>query len=168
MDPTPLYYVLAAILVVAGIVGTVLPALPGLPLVFGGLLLAAWADHFQHVGPVMLTVLGVLTAASMAIDFWAGSHGAKRVGASRLAVIGAAIGTLGGLVLGPIGLFAGPFMGALAGELLHRRSLAHADLGAAAKVGFGTWLGIALGIALKLAIAGLMLGLFALGWVLNR
>ena len=164
MDPASLFYLLAALLVIVGLVGTVLPALPGLPLVFGGMLLAAWADGFQRIGAPMLVVLGLLTLLSLGIDLWATAHGAKRVGASRLAVVGAMLGTLAGLVFGPIGLLAGPFAGALAGELLHRRSLDKAHLGDAAKIGFGTWLGILLGVVLKLGLAFTMLGLFALAW----
>lgn len=165
IDNSLIYQIVAAILVIAGLVGVVLPALPGLPLVFAGLLISAWADGFHHVGAPMLVVLGLLTVVSLVVDYWAAAHGAKRLGASRTATIGAAVGMLvGGFVFFPIGFFLGPFVGALAGELLHRRSLAQADLGAATKIGIGTWLGIALGIALKLAIAGLMLGLFALDW----
>lgn len=165
IDNSLIYQLVATILVIAGLVGVVLPALPGLPLVFAGLLISTWADGFQHVGTPMLVVLGLLTLVSLVVDYWAAAHGAKRVGASRTATIGAALGMLvGGFVFFPAGFFLGPFVGALAGELLHRRSLAHADLGAATKVGIGTWIGIALGIALKLAIAGLMLGMFALDW----
>jgi uncharacterized protein YqgC (DUF456 family) len=164
MDTDTVYSVFAAVLVVIGFIGTVLPALPGLPLVFAGMLLAAWADGFGHIGIPMLVVLGLLTLFSLGIDLWATAHGAKRVGASRLAVVGAMLGTLGGLVFGPLGLLAGPFAGALAGELLHRRSLQREHLGHAARVGFGTWFGIVLGIALKLALAFAMLGLFALAW----
>ncbi|HZH44219.1 MAG TPA: DUF456 domain-containing protein [Lysobacter sp.] len=160
MDTQMLLYVAAGLLVLIGIVGVVLPALPGLPLVFAGMLLAAWAGDFQQVGWPMLTALGVLTLLSLGIDFLATSMGAKRVGASRLAVIGAVLGTFGGLLLGgPIGLFAGPFIGALVGELLHVR-----QLGRAAKVGFGTWLGIVVGTVLKLGLAFAMLALFALAW----
>ena len=169
IDNSLIYQLVAAFLVLAGLIGVVLPALPGLPLVFAGLLISAWADGFQHVGATMLVVLGLLTLISLGVDFWAAAHGAKRVGASRKATIGAALGMLvGGFVFFPVGFFLGPFAGALAGELLHRRSVAREDLGAATKIGIGTWLGIALGIALKLAIAGLMLGLFALDWVFNR
>lgn len=169
MDNSFVFQLLAAILVLAGLVGVVLPALPGLPLVFAGLLISAWADGFQHVSWPMLTFLGLLTLVSLVLDYWAAAHGAKRVGASRTATIGAALGMLvGGFVFFPIGFFLGPFVGALAGELLHRRSVAREDLGAATKIGIGTWLGIALGIALKLAIAGLMLGLFAFDWWLTR
>lgn len=164
MEPTTLFYILAALLVVVGIAGTILPALPGLPLVFAGMLLAAWAGDFQQVGMPMLVVLGLLTVFSLAVDFWATALGAKRVGASRLAIIGAMVGTLGGLFFGPLGLLMGPFAGAIGGELIHRRSLQKQDLGQAAKIGIGTWFGILFGTVLKLALAFTMLGLFALAW----
>ena len=161
---TILLWSVAAVLIVVGLVGTVLPALPGLPLVFAGMLVAAWADGFTNVPVWVLVLLGLLTLLSLAIDFWATALGAKRVGASRKAILGAMLGTLGGLFLGPIGLLLGPFAGALAGELLHRRSLDKAHLGDAAKIGFGTWLGILFGSVLKLGLAFAMLGLFALAW----
>ena len=164
MEPNTLYYLLAIVLVVVGIAGTILPALPGLPLVFAGMLLAAWAGDFQQVGVPMLVVLGLLTVFSLAVDFWATALGAKRVGASRLAIIGAMVGTLAGLFFGPVGLLLGPFAGAIAGELVHRRSLQKHDLGQAAKIGVGTWFGILFGTVLKLALAFTMLGLFALAW----
>jgi uncharacterized protein len=96
---------------------------------------------------------------SLGIDLLATSIGAKRVGASRLAVIGAVLGTFAGLFFGPVGLFAGPFVGALGGELIHGREVRQA-----AKVGFGTWLGIVFGVVLKLGLAFAMLGLFAFAW----
>ena len=164
MEPNTLYYLLAVVLVLVGIAGTILPALPGLPLVFAGMLLAAWAGDFQQVGVPMLVVLGLLTVFSLAVDFWATALGAKRVGASRLAIIGAMVGTFAGLFLGPIGLLLGPFAGAIGGELIHRRSLHRHDLGQATKIGVGTWFGILFGTVLKLALAFTMLGLFALAW----
>jgi uncharacterized protein YqgC (DUF456 family) len=162
--PMPLFYVLAAILIVVGLAGVVLPALPGLPLVFLGMLLAAWAGGFAKIGIATLVALGVLTLLSMAVDFWAAAMGAKRVGASRLALGGALLGTFAGIFFGPVGLFVGPFMGALGGELLHGRRLNQPGLGQAARVGFGTWLGIVFGVALKLMLALAMLGLFAWSW----
>lgn len=156
MELQGLYYVLAAILVIVGVAGVILPALPGLPLVFAGMLLAAWVGGFQEVGWVTLVVLGLLTAVSLAVDFFATMMGAKRVGASRKALLGAVVGTFAGLFFGPLGLFAGPFVGALLGELWHGR-----EIGQAAKVGLGTWLGILLGTVLKLGLAFAMLGLFA-------
>ncbi len=160
MDLQPLYYAIAVILVLVGIAGTILPALPGLPLVFAGMLLGAWAGDFAYIGVPTLVVLGVLTAFSLVVDFWATALGAKRVGASGKAVAGAVIGTFVGIFFGPIGLFAGPFIGALAGELLHGR-----DVGQATRVGFGTWLGVVFGTVLKLALAFTMVGLFVLAWV---
>ncbi|MEN1927953.1 DUF456 domain-containing protein [Luteimonas sp. MJ204] len=160
MDLQNLYYAIAAVLVLVGIAGTILPAIPGLPLVFAGMVLGAWAGHFEHIGIPTLVVLGLLTVFSLAVDFWATALGARRVGASGKAVAGAVIGTFVGIFFGPIGLFAGPFVGALAGELLHGRGVAQAT-----RVGVGTWLGIVFGTVLKLALAFTMIGLFVLAWM---
>src|SRR6478672_5543448 len=160
-----LLYVLAGLLVLLGLAGIVLPALPGVPLVFAGLLVAAWADGFQHVGVAMLVMLGLLTLLSLAVDLWATALGARRVGASRLAVFGAIIGTLAGVLFAPVGLFVGPFAGAALGELVTLRRLDTAGIGQATRVGIGTWLGIVFGVALKLMLAFAVLGLFALAWV---
>mgnify|MGYP003437017404 FL=1 len=154
-----LYYALAVILILVGIAGVILPALPGLPLVFIGMLLAAWAGDFQQIGWVTLVLLGLLAVLRVAVDFCATVVGAKRVGASKKALWGAVLGTFVGIFFGPIGLFAGPFVGALLGELWHGK-----EIGQATKVGLGTWLGIVLGIVLKLGVAFAMLGLFAFAW----
>ncbi|GGK08054.1 DUF456 domain-containing protein [Luteimonas terricola] len=160
MELQLLYYVVAAVLVLIGIAGTILPALPGLPLVFAGMVLGAWAGDFEHIGIPVLVVLGLLTLLSLVVDFWATALGARRVGASGKAVAGAVIGTFVGIFFGPIGLFAGPFVGALAGELLHGR-----DVAKATRVGFGTWMGIVFGTVLKLGLAFTMIGLFVLAWI---
>lgn len=162
-DFATVWYVLAVVLVIVGIAGTVLPALPGIPLVFAGLLLAAWADGFQHVGAWTLVALGILAIASFAVDLLATAMGAKRVGASRLAIVGAAIGTIAGLFVGLVGVFVGPFVGAVVGELIHRRRLE--DVGHATRVGVGTWVGLLAGTVLKLVIGFGMLGLFAVVWL---
>jgi len=159
LDSQTIYYVLAWALVLAGVAGTVLPALPGVPLVFAGMLLAAWAGDFEIVGPGMLVLLGLMTALSVVVDFLAAALGAKRVGASRLAVVGAVIGTFVGVFFGPLGLLGGPFVGALVGELIHVRELRQAT-----RVGLGTWIGVVLGTVLKLGLAFGMLGLFAFAW----
>jgi uncharacterized protein YqgC (DUF456 family) len=150
-----LLWVLAVLLVLVGIAGTILPALPGTPLVFIGLLLAAWADGFQKVGWFPLAVIGGLTVLSLVVDFAATSLGAKRAGASWLAVAGAALGTIVGLFFGLPGLLLGPFIGAVLGEYLARR-----DRDQAVKAGLGTWLGIVLGTAGKLALIFMMIGVF--------
>ncbi len=161
MEAAGLLWILAVILVLVGLAGTVLPALPGAPLVFVGLLLAAWADGFQKVGWFPLTLLGILTVGTFAVDFLATSLGAKRVGASYLAVGGAVVGTIVGLFLGIPGLILGPFVGAVLGEYIARR-----DLRQAGKVGLGTWLGIVLGTAVKLGLIFLMIGLFVFAYVI--
>ncbi len=153
--------VLAILLVVVGLVGTVLPALPGVPLIFGGLLLIAYQDGFNKVGAVTLIILGILAALALAIDYVAAIFGAKRVGASRLALIGAIVGTLLGLFFGFVGLIFGPFVGAAAGEFITRQ-----DAIQAGKVGLATWLGIVIGIAAKLGIAFLMVGIFVTKYLL--
>jgi uncharacterized protein YqgC (DUF456 family) len=152
-----LYFLLSAILILAGIAGTVVPILPGVPLVYAGMLLAAWADHFQHIGAFTLTILGVLCALALLIDFIATMAGAKRVGASTRALWGAMLGTMIGVLFGLPGLLFGPFLGAAIGELTLGRELAHAT-----RVGIGTWLGLLFGTLTKLALCFTMLGIFGL------
>ena len=164
MELQTLFYVLAVVMMVVGIAGTVLPALPGVPLVFAGMLLAAWAGDFEQVGGWTVAVLAVLTLLSLGIDFMATALGAKRVGASRPALIGAVIGTFAGLAFGLVGVFIGPFVGALLGELVWLRGVGGQELGRATKVGLGTWLGIVVGTVLKLGLAFMMVGLFAFAW----
>ena len=159
MDYSFILYLLAGVLVVVGIAGIVLPALPGVPLVFVGLLLAAWAEGFTRIGWSTLLVLGVLTVISLVVDVLSTTLGAQKLGASRLALVGSVIGTVAGLFFMPWGLFIGPFVGALVGEYLHGR-----ELGKATRVGIGTWLGIVLGVALKLGLAVAMLGVFVIAW----
>jgi uncharacterized protein YqgC (DUF456 family) len=154
-------WILAIFLVLAGIAGSVLPALPGVPLVFAGLLLGAWIDHFQKVGWFTLVVLGLLTLLSFAVDFLATSMGAKRVGASKWAVAGSALGTLAGLFFGIPGLILGPFLGAVAGELVARRGQRQA-----VRSGFGAWIGLLVGTAGKLALIFAMVGIFLTAYAL--
>lgn len=162
MDPMmqTLFVILAVALVLGGLAGAVLPILPGLPMVFGGLLLAAWVDGFEHVGKYTLSVLGVLLVIGLVLDFVAGSFGAKRVGASPKAVLGATLGSLVGIFFGLAGLILGPFVGAVIGEIGARRGL---DQAAAA--GVATWIGLLLGTVAKLALGLAMIGVFAFVWL---
>ena len=148
--------ILAIVLVIAGMIGLVMPALPGAPLIFAGLLLAAWAEEFAYVGPWTIAILAVIAVLSYAVDFWATMFGAKKFGASRRAVIGAMLGLLVGVFLGLIGVIFGPFIGAVIGELSTRRNLEQA-----ARAGFGATIGVVLGAALKIALALAMVGIFA-------
>jgi uncharacterized protein YqgC (DUF456 family) len=148
-------WILAVALILVGLAGIVLPAMPGTVLIFAGLLLAAWADEFMRVGVVTLIVLGLLTVASYGIDFAAAALGAGRFGASKRAMAGAAMGTALGLFLGLPGLILGPFIGAVLGELSTTR-----DLARAAGIGVGAWIGFIIGVGIKVGVAFLMIGIF--------
>jgi len=150
-------YVLAALLIVGGLAGSVLPALPGLPMLFGGIWLVAALDGYRHLGLWWLMIIGALGAVGVLVDFVASTLGAKRVGASRLALWGAGLGTVIGMFFGIPGLLFGPFLGALAGELASGTSVLRS-----AHVGIGTWLGLLFGTLVKLVISFVMVGLFGL------
>jgi len=150
-----LLWVLAIALVATGVAGTVLPALPGAVLVFAGIALAAWIDDFARISVTSVVVAGVLTLLAFAADYVAAALGAKKAGASRLALVGAAIGTVAGVFTGFIGLLFLPLAGAAAGEWLSRR-----DVLRAGKVGVATWIGLLVGTAVKLAFVFAMVGLF--------
>lgn len=152
---TILYFFLAAIVVAIGVLGTILPAIPGVVLVFAGLFIAAWAEQFTRVGWVGLLAIGALGALALLLDFVASLLGAKRAGASPQALVGATLGALLGLVFGIVGLILGPFMGAVIGEYIARRKLEQA-----AKVGFGTWLGLLFAAVTKIVLAFLMIATF--------
>jgi uncharacterized protein YqgC (DUF456 family) len=158
---TPLVWILSVMLVGVGLAGILLPALPGTPLVFGGLLLAAWADGFQNVGVGTVVVLAALTALAFCVDFISSSLGARGAGASRGAVVGAALGTLIGVFFGFAGIILGPFLGATIGEFVARRNLARAG-----RAGVATWIGFMLGIGVKLMLAFTMVGIFILAYIL--
>lgn len=150
-----LLWILAVAMIVIGVVGTVLPALPGAVLILGGIALAAWIDDFQRISPWLVGVAAVLTAVAFVTDYIAAALGAKRAGASKLAIVGAAAGTVVGVFGGLIGLVFLPLVGAALGEFIAQRDVARAG-----RVGVATWLGLALGTAVKIAIAFTMVGLF--------
>jgi len=149
------WWVLAVLLIVAGVVGTVLPGVPGVLLVFGGMLLVAWIDGFARIGWVTLTILAGLALLSLLADLVGGVLGAKRAGASRLALLGAAIGSVVGLFYGLAGILIAPFFGAAAGELMNRSRLAQA-----ARVGVAAGIGVALTLVARVIIVLAMLIVF--------
>jgi len=118
----------AVALVVVGLAGVVLPAIPGTLLIFAGLWLAAWSDGFMRVGAGTIVVLGVLAAATYFVDAAMMALGMKRLGTSGRAMAGAAVGMAVGMFFGLPGLIVGPFAGAVLGELT-----AHRDLGRAGR-----------------------------------
>lgn len=150
-----LLWALVVLLIATGIVGTVLPALPGTLLILGGIVLGAWIDDFACVGSGTLTVVTVLAVLAWVLDYAAGLLGAKKVGASREALIGAALGTVAGLLMGIVGVLFMPLVGAAAGEYIARR-----DQRNALKVGVATWIGMLVGMLAKIVIGFTMVGVF--------
>ena len=156
-----LLWTLAVALIVLGLAGTVLPALPGTAFVLAGIVLAAWIDDFTRVGPVTVGIVAVLAVVAWVLDYVAGLLGAQKVGASRQALVGAAVGTVAGLFMGLVGVLFMPLVGAAVGEYLARR-----DERRAVHVGVATWLGLMAGLIAKVVIAFVMVGLFVVALVL--
>jgi uncharacterized protein YqgC (DUF456 family) len=147
-------YVLAAALIVGGLAGAILPILPGVPMIFGGIWLAAAVDGYRHLGWGWLVAIGIVAALGIAVDFISGSLGAKKIGASPRALWGAGIGTTIGMFFGLPGLLIGPFAGAVIGELWSGKSILRS-----AHVGVSTWFGMLLGIVAKVVLSFLMIGM---------
>jgi uncharacterized protein YqgC (DUF456 family) len=150
-----LLWVLCVVLMVLGLAGTVLPVLPGTLLVWAGIVLGAWIDDFARISMTTLAVITVLAVLAWALDYAAGWMGAQRAGASKQALVGAAVGTVLGLFMGFVGVLFMPLVGAALGEYLARK-----DHGRAAKVGVATWMGIVVGLVAKVVISFIMVGIF--------
>jgi len=152
-----LLWAIGALLTVTGLAGMLLPILPGAPLLFLGLVCAAWAEDFQYVGLWTLLILAAMAGLTYLVEFLASILGARTFGGSRRAMAGAAIGGIIGIFFGFPGILLGPFIGAVLGELSLQRTLDQAS-----RAGFGTVVGMAVGVAGKLAIGIAMVGVFIL------
>jgi uncharacterized protein len=155
----PVVDVLVVMLMLAGLVGAALPVVPGTPLILAGALIYAIATDFTPVGLGRLAVLTALAVVGAVAGALAGSVGARRAGGSRRAAVGALLGLLAGFFIGPIGLVAGPVAGAILGELSHARPWRES-----VRAGLGTLIGLLAGAVTHVAVAGMMVGLFA-WWV---
>ncbi|SFR10088.1 DUF456 domain-containing protein [Desulfoscipio geothermicus] len=145
--------ILAIIFFVAGIAGSVLPVLPGAVLIWLGMLVYGYLTKFATLGLVFYIGQALAVLLVYLTDYLAGAWGVKRYGGSRSAIYGSVIGTVLGLVLlGPAGIIFGPFVGAVAGELLNKKTL-----DTAVRSGIGTMVGLLSGSLLKLAIEIIMI-----------
>lgn len=151
-------YVLGVAALVGGVAGVVLPVLPGSLLLFGGALLVAWAGGFALVGWPTLVLTGLLALAIWAVDWVAAALGAKVSGASRWAVIGASLGLVVGMFLGPLGILLGPAVGAIVLEYAK-----DPDFERALKAGAGTFVGFLVGSVVKVSLAFLLIGVLIVG-----
>ena len=150
-----LLWALSVALIVVGVAGTVLPALPGTLFVLAGIVLGAWIDDFGRVGWGALALVIVLAVLAWVLDYVAALLGATKAGASRYALVGAVLGTVAGLFMGLVGVLFMPLVGAAIGEWLARR-----DHARALHVGMATWLGLMAGMVSKVVIAFMMVGVF--------
>lgn len=148
-----LLYALGALLIAVGIAGLLLPALPGAPLLAIGAVLVAWAEGFTRVGWVTVAIAIALSILIFIVDFAAAALGAKAFGASKWSIVGATVGLVVGLFLGPVGILLGPVVGAIVFEYAR-----NPDFGRAAKAGAGAFLGFVLGSAVKVALAFVLVG----------
>ncbi|MBX5491763.1 MAG: DUF456 family protein [Chloroflexi bacterium] len=139
----------AIVLMAVGVVGTLVPAWPGIGLVFAGALLYAIATGFTDIGVGHVLVYGALTLVAVGLDIVANVLGARLFGASKWGVLGALVGVVVGLIVGgPVGLLLGPLVGAVALEALSGHSLRQA-----LRSGTGAAIGFVLGTAVELALA---------------
>jgi uncharacterized protein YqgC (DUF456 family) len=146
---------ISTLLILAGLVGLVAPLLPGTILIFAGVAFAAWAEDFSRISGLTVGFLAFLTALAWILEYVAGLLGAKAAGASRAALVGAAAGTVLGVVSGFWGLLFFPLVGAFAGEFYARGNA----LGAG-RVSLATWIGILVGTIAKVVIGFMMVGIF--------
>jgi uncharacterized protein YqgC (DUF456 family) len=150
-------FVLTLLIMLFGLAGTVLPVVPGLPIMWAGALIYALLTGFESVGWTYLAVFGALTVAVQVLDYVANLYGARKMGAGGWGILGAFVGMVVGLFTGGlVGLLLGPFVGAFLGEMLIAKKTASRAL----KAGVGTFLGFLGGTLVKFTVGCAMLGVF--------
>jgi uncharacterized protein YqgC (DUF456 family) len=142
--------ILGIFVMILGIIGCLVPVLPGPPLSFVGLLLLH-ISRFGHFTTTTLIIFASIAVVVSVLDYLVPVWGTKKFGGSKYGTRGATIGLVTGLFLGPVGLIIGPLIGAFIGEMLFRD-----DLNYALKAGFGSLVGFLTGIGLKLAASLIM------------
>lgn len=151
--------IVVVLLMLAGLIGSALPVVPGTPLILAGAVVYAIATDFTPVGVGRLIVLTLLSIAAMVLAHLASALGVRSAGGSRWAMVGALVGAILGLAVPPAGLLLGPLLGAIAVELWRTHKLAES-----VRVGVGAVVGVLAGIVAHVALAFTMVALFA-WWV---
>lgn len=137
---------------IIGVLGAVLPVLPGPALSFVGMVLA-YFNGGDTITERMLWIWGIITIVVSILDYILPGYFSKIFGGTKAGITGATIGVFVGLFMGPLGIILGPFVGAVIGELLHEKK----NLDKAITVGFGSLLSFLVGSGVKLILAGFML-----------
>jgi uncharacterized protein len=145
-----LLLILGFVLIIFGIIGCLVPVLPGPPLSFLGIL-SLHFTKFGHFSNTTLFILGGIALAVTILDVVVPVWGTKKFGGSKYGSRGATVGLIIGFFLGPVGIIIGPFLGAFAGEMIFKD-----DMNYAFKAGFGSLLGFMTGIGLKLAASSVI------------
>lgn len=141
--------VAAFLLSIAGIIGCIVPALPGVVLSYAGLL-CAYFTSYSHMSATALWIWLAVTVAVSVADYFLPAWMTRRFGGSRAGAIGATVGVFAGFfIFPPVGILLGPFVGAVVGELLNDRG----DVPKAVLVGFGSFLSFIVGTGLKVVAA---------------
>lgn len=153
------FLTLGIILMIIGIIGCLVPVLPGPPVSFLGLILLH-VTRFGHFSTTTLIIMAAITVAVTILDYIVPVWGTRKFGGSKYGTRGATVGLIVGLFLGPLGIIIGPLAGAVVGELIFRDDLKYAF-----RAGFGSLLGFLTGIGLKLAASFLMTFYFVRGWI---
>ena len=149
------FTVLAAIFLILGFLGTFIPVLPGAPLAWIGLLLSYFSS-LNEISILCLVITGVVAVAVSIFDNFLPVIMTNKIGGSKAATIGSTIGLIIGLFMGPAGIILGPFLGALAGELIHSKGQFLTSL----KSAWGAFLGFLLGTGIKMIAVGFFIWIF--------
>jgi uncharacterized protein len=129
--------------------------------VLAGIILGAWIDDFSRIGWLAVTSVTLLAVLAWVLDYVSAMLGAKRAGASRQAVVGAALGTVAGIFMGLVGVLFMPLVGAAIGEFIALK-----DQRRAMQVGVSTWLGLMAGMLAKVVLAFTMVGIYVVALLL--
>ncbi len=154
-----IFLVLGILLMIFGIIGCLVPVLPGPPLSFLGLI-SLHITRFGDFPRATLVTLGAIAVAVTILDYFVPIWGTKKFGGSKYGIRGATVGLIIGIFLGPIGIVVGTLIGAFIGEMIFKD-----DINYAVKAGFGSLIGFLTGIGLKLAASLIMTFYFFKGWI---
>ena len=141
----------AGFLLIVGLLGAILPILPGIPLSYGGILLLHFTEKYQFQTSFLI-LWAIIVVIIQILDYYIPIWGTKKFGGSQSGIRGSIIGLLFGVFLGPFGIIFGPFMGALIGELIAQKPTQEA-----LKAAFGAFIGFIVGTVSKLVVAGMLI-----------
>ncbi|MBR4704574.1 MAG: DUF456 domain-containing protein [Paludibacteraceae bacterium] len=142
--------IVAGILMVIGIIGCIVPGLPGTPIAYAGLWIAQATDRVDFSWQILL-IWGIVTIVVSVLDYVVPAWGTKQFGGTKWGVWGSTIGVFAGLFFGAAGVIIGPLAGAILGELIGGKKVEEA-----LRAGWGSFIGIFFGTVLKLICCGLM------------